>query len=499
MILACWSAVLLGANWYELWKPRASQISGDTLIHLVFARNAVAGHPFEYNLGAPSRAMTAPLWNWVLAAAGWVTGTAQDNEGFLWGFRLLSVATLGVALWVAWRIGRRLEAGVLWAAGGLMVLGTNPSTFYWTVANPMETAGAALIALGMVAWAYRAAGDGRALIWALGGLLTGLGFLTRPELVIFGGLAGGAAFLCATAKPWKGAAAFAGAALGVFAVWSGYLYFSGLALLPNAGSARRLMLLQEDAKMLPGLGIPYSPDAILFVGLFAPLVIGALLGLWLFARPGKAAALAGLLMAGFAGMFFSFYFYSTWQGRYMLPAIFALAPVGVAGLSRGLARVPGWLVTLGIGGYATVLAVLFLHPLSRYADAPQERMALPKSYLQPPVGARKILCQEIQSAYFYPGLFHVCTEGLIGLEALEARKEGKTVRQFIDEQRPDLIGPGRYPLKDPDGVIPAIRKAADAKADLELPGLKLVYLGEMAGCGPVFRTEWATSRPAPNP
>jgi len=480
-----------------IWKPRASQVSGDTLIHLVFARNALAGHPFEFNLGHPSRAMTAPLWNWALAAAGWVTGTAEKNGEFLRVFRILSVVTLAAALVAGWKLARRLGATPVWAAAGVMVLLSNPCTFYWMVANPMETAGAVLISLLMVGWAAWAAGDERARVWAAGGLLTGLGSLMRPELAIFGGLAGFSAWVFAK-RSWKNVAAYGAAGGVIFLAWSAYLRASGLAVLPNAGSARRLMLLLEDASWLPILHIPYSPDAIFFLGLFFPLGVGALLGLWIFPARGKAAALAALLMAGFCAVFFSLYFYTTWQGRYMLPAVFALVPVGVAGMAAKFPRLAEWKAGLGMAVYAWVIALLLLRPLARDADAVRQRRMV-EHFIQPPAGAHKILCQEIQSAYFYPKLFHVCTEGLIGLEALQARKEGKTVRQFIDEQRPDLIGLGRYPLEDPDKVIPLIRAAAEGKENLVLPGVTLVYLGEMAGCGPVFRTEWATSQPALNP
>ena len=306
------TALLILANIWFLWKPRADQVSGDTLIHLVFARNAVEGHPFEYNLGHPSRAMTAPLWNWLLAAVGAVTGTAAQTEGFLLAFRGLSAAFLLLDLALMWHLARRLGAGPVWAAGGLAVLASNPVTFYWIVANPMETAGAAAVAVAMIRWAGRASMDSRIRVWAAGGILTGAGFLIRPELVAFGGLAAASAFLGPERRPWRGSIAWAGATATALGAWSGYLAWSGLAMLPNAASARRLMLLLHDARHLPLIGLPWSPDAFLFLALFVPLLAGAVRLAFDVSPERRAAGLAASCCAAFSLLFFSFYFYTTW-------------------------------------------------------------------------------------------------------------------------------------------------------------------------------------------
>lgn len=489
LLLALAAVLLLAANGYWLWKPRADQASGDTLIHLIFARNGALGHPFEFNPGFPSRAMTAPLWNWLLVAGGVITGTTQDTEGFLLVFRLLSVATLVLALWLAWRLCRKLGGDRLWAMGGVVLLLTNPSTFYWTVANPMETAGAALVTLGLVGWVLAVARRPTSLLWAAGGLLTAAGFLVRPELLIFGGLAAGAAFLCSHPKPWRGAVAYGAGAGVILAGWALSLKWSGLAVMPNAGSARRLMLLLDDAADLPLLHIPYSPDAALFLTLFLPVFLGVLIELW--NRPGRAAALAVVFITGFTLLFFTLYFYTTWQGRYLLPALFVIVPVGMAGWSK-VSIFGRWTTSAGLVLYSVILAVLLLRPLSAYADAPRQRAAGKPAFIAPPPEARSILVQEIQSAWFHPQLFHICSEGLIGLESLEARKRDITVLEFIREQKPDLIGAGRYPLRDPEGVARAVGAAAREKRNLSLPGLELTYLGEMPGCGAVFQAHWTS-------
>jgi len=489
-LVAAVTAVLVAVNAWFLWKPRTDQVSGDTLIHLVFARNALKGRPFEFNTGHPSRALTAPLWNWTLAAAGAATGRAHDAEGFLLVFRILAIAVCVATLVGAWRLARRLGSGVVWAAGGLGLLASNPSLFYWVVANPMETAGAAAFAVAFVWWSGRAAGSGGFPVWAGGGLLAGAGFLMRPELLVFGCLAAAAAFVASERRPWRAALAWVAAVAAVLALWSGFLSWSGLAVLPNAGSARRLMLLIEDARRLPVIGLPWSPDALLMLALFLPLLAGAALLTVDRSRERRAAGLTALFIAGFTALFFSFYFFTTWQGRYVLPAVFALLPPGVAGLSRMFNDAKPWRTAMFVAVWSAVVAALLLRMLAPYADAPRQR-ALPKpDFVDLSAHGKSLLCQEIQSTWFEPGVFTICTEGLIGLEALDARKRGFTVRQFIDELHPDLIGPGRYPLNDPEGVGAEISKAGTEGRSLALPGLELEYLGVAAGCGPVFKTHW---------
>ncbi|MFZ4681902.1 MAG: hypothetical protein ACOYMS_05340 [Terrimicrobiaceae bacterium] len=495
LLLGVAALALLAADWYWLYKPAAGQVSGDTLIHLIFARNAADGRPFEFNPGFPSRALTAPLWNWLLTLAGVVTGTVKDPEAFLLIFRVLSLAVLALALRLVWGLSRQLGATTIWTAAGVLVVLTNPSTFYWTAANPMETSGAVLLTLAFIWWAGWTVRDPGFWRWVTGGALTMAGFLMRPELLVFGGLSGLAAGCLTPVRQWKNALGYPLALAAGLGAWTLFLRASGLAVLPNAGSARRLMLLLEDASSLPVFSIPYSPDAAIFLALFAPLVLGAIL-LLRDSRPfARAAALAGLLIAAFCLFFFTFYFYTTWQGRYLLPAVFAVVPPGVAGLSQAFRAWKPLHVSLGAVGYATLLAILLIRPLGVYADAPRQRSLLRPAYVQPGPDDRRILVQEIQSAYFYPELFHVCTEGLIGLESLEARRRDLSVLEFIQEQQPDLIGLGRYPLKDPEDVVAKIREAASAGSGLSLPGLDLVFLGPMEGCGPVFRVRKAPSLP----
>lgn len=488
------AALLLAAEFYFLWKPRADQVSGDTLIHMVFARNLAAGRPFDFNIGYFSRALTSPAWNWLLAGVGVLLDLFREREGFLMLFRVLSVVTMGGALYFIWHLARLLRADAIWSLGAVVIVALNPCTFYWVVANPMETAMACVVALLIGLWTFRAAKVPSGGVWFVGGMLAGLGFLTRPELMVFGGMGALAAVVFSRERRWSGLILFAGGLGLVLGFWVLYLRLMGVAVMPNAGSARRLMLLLEDARPMPVTGWLWSPDCLMFLLMFLPFLAGVLL-LLRVKEPGVAAVVAAVVaMTGFCVMFFTFYFPTTWQGRYLLPLVSVLVPVGAAGLSEFSKRLRSVWIVGAVAIYAMALGGIFLRPLALYADAPRQRSLPPPGDVVIPDGARILLCQEIQSAWFHPELFHVCTEGLIGLESLDARRRGLSVLEFIRETHPDLIGTGRYPLADPEGVVKTIREAAEARRDTELPGLRLVYLGEMAGCGSVFKCEWG-----PNP
>ena len=135
--------------------------------------------------------------------------------------------------------------------------------------------------------------------------------------------------------------------------------------------------------------------------------------------------------------------------------------------------------------YAIVLCFLLLRPLAAYADAPNQR-ALITEFVPPPDDARVFLVQEVQSAYFFPHLQHISTEGLITPEAHDAHKRGLTLYEFIMELRPDLVSFGRYYLDDPDGLQEKINTAALAGEDLQYRGLNLTYRGQMPGAGHYF-------------
>lgn len=136
-------------------------------------------------------------------------------------------------------------------------------------------------------------------------------------------------------------------------------------------------------------------------------------------------------------------------------------------------------------GYGIIFCAALLWPLANYADAPAQR-ADQTRFVDPPAHAKTFLVQEAQSAYFYPHLLYISTEGLITLETFLAHQKGQSLFEFIMEYRPDLISHGRYYLRDPEALQAKINEALYAGKDLRLPGVHLEYAGVMKGAGPFF-------------
>jgi hypothetical protein len=113
-----------------------------------------------------------------------------------------------------------------------------------------------------------------------------------------------------------------------------------------------------------------------------------------------------------------------------------------------------------------------------------------EEFVPPPPDARVFLVQEVQSAYWYPHLQHISTEGLITPEVHEAYLKGQTLYDFIMELRPDLIAFGRYYLNDPDGLQQKINEAALAGRNLDYRDLHLTFRGLLRGAGHYFQAEY---------
>ena len=195
-----WSILLVGvliADFALLGLPVPHLMEGDALIHLVFARNMTEGRPFEYGLGQPSRGGTSLLWEVLLAMVGKLTRTAQHGEAFVLATRITSGACLLIFGWAFVRVlgalGLRRRAAVLVTA--LCV--AHPVVFYWTVANPMETALTLVLVAGLVAEILPPSVSARRALrsaFALA-LFTFALLLARPELSLLAGLA-------AVVLPW---------------------------------------------------------------------------------------------------------------------------------------------------------------------------------------------------------------------------------------------------------------------------------------------------------
>lgn len=492
VVASIFLVLALGWNTWWLWKPHAWQVSGDTLIHLIFARNFVDGRLFEFNLGEPSRALTSLLWNGVLVAMGAITGLAGNNDGFLNLARVLSVGCLIVSGLLVVRLAKKLGASPLVSWMGASLGLASPITYYWGVANPMETGLAVLLLLLFLVLFLRVGespAPGFKAGLGIGAVVILLG-LNRPEMAVVGALGAGVLFFGKGAKRWMFAMGAAAVVLLGAILWVTGFEAIGLGAIPSANSARRIMLLMNDTTPLPIVGIPFARDVWLLVGAHFPLGVGLVMLLWKARIRGEVLAAVFCLAAlAFALFFFSLYFPTTWQGRYLMPFLFLALPVALAGLERIPRASPGLLVIAAMVYFLPVSQII-LKPLAAFSDAPRLRAMAAPDFWVPESDDKTVLCNEVQGAYFYPQLRFISSEGLITPEAILARENGQTAWEFARELRPDLVSVSHFPLADPEGLDGALTAAATEKRDFNLGGVHFRYLGEMAGCGAVFRPEW---------
>ncbi len=481
--------LLLWVNAYLLWEWHAHQISGDVLIHLIFARNFAEGRWFEFAIGQTSRANTTILWEWILAALGLLTGQVQSKEG------LLTVARIFATLCTIWagrnmfRWGRQLGLPESVSAVVCVFVLMNPVTFYWTVLNPMETGVTLLLAVTVARWVWSTARMDATQDWKrglVGGLWIFLLSLIRPELLAVAGVAALSFLFGQGLARWRVALMVFSIPVVLTLLQAVALHASGVPIVPTPTTARRLMALKYDTIAMPMLNIRINPDAWKFLIAWLPLLLTSLYVAFVGKREDRPTHFLALGVCAFSALFFSLYYYTTWQGRYMLPSLAVLAMPAVAALNRAAILPKPWL--LG-PAYGLLLCAVVLRPLAVYADGPAERKVV-RTFVEPPADARVALVQEVQSSYFYPNLLIISTEGLITPEVHEAYLKGLTVYEFIMELKPDIVAYGRYYLNDPDGLQETINQAAFLGHDVHYKDLHLKFLGDLKGSGPCFTTHF---------
>jgi hypothetical protein len=495
------AAALLGLNWYFLWEWWSHQLSGDVMIHLVFARNFAEGRWFEYSLGQPSRANTTILWEWILAVLGLATGQIRSNEGFMTVARIFAGLCVVATGWLQFRWGKQagLRPGTAALVAVFVVL--NPVVFYWTFVNPMETCMTLVLATATALWVWRTSQttpeNSRAEMRAgfIGSLWVFALSLIRPEMLPVGMIAALAFLFGQGWSRWRLALMLTVVPIGLTILQALALALGGIPIVPTPNTARRLIALTYDTITL--LGIPINPDAWKVLLSWSPLLLAALAGAFLGDRTRRPVHFFALGVCGWSAIFFSLYYYTTWQGRYMVPSLVVLVTPAVAAIIAFLNPPPATRHASPISSslrytlfpYALILCALALWPLARYANAPYERAAQVE-FVPPPEDAKVFLVQEVQSAYFYPHLLHISTEGLITPEVYEAYTKRQTLYDFVMELQPDLIAYGRYYLDDPDGLQQKINTAALAEEDMEYKDLKLKFRGLLLGAGHHFEAEY---------
>lgn len=164
----------------------AGMYAGDAAIHLVFAENAAAGHPFQFNRGEVSAGVTSPGYMFLLAALWRLLGAAVMP----YAVKLLNLAAWYGVVALTWRLGRRLGLAWGFCLAGTLSVGLMPGSAYNATVG-MENGMFALpvLALALLATKRRLLGPNApaaAMADAIAGVMIGTAFWLRPEAALVG-------------------------------------------------------------------------------------------------------------------------------------------------------------------------------------------------------------------------------------------------------------------------------------------------------------------------
>jgi arabinofuranosyltransferase len=329
VVLAAPVVAFIGAGWAHRW------ITDDGFIYLRVVQQIRAGNGPVFNDGVRVEAFTGPLWVAFLTAADVLTPIRLE-----WISVGLGLAAAGFGLWMAIAGSRRLARtnaadAFLLPFGVLVFVAILPSWVFGT--SGLET-GLSFAWLGLSFWLLVDWAQSRRRLPLVRAFLLGLGWLVRPELVLFS-----AAFLIIVlAEQWRedgwrdrGYLALAMIALPlVYQVFRMGFYGS---LVTNTAIAK------EGTSTNWARGWEYFRDFVDPYWLWVPgvlLVTGGYLPLGLGLR--GAGERRGLLVVAsffFVGLLAAFYVVAVGgdyiHARLFLPAMFAVcAPVAIVTATR---------------------------------------------------------------------------------------------------------------------------------------------------------------------
>jgi arabinofuranosyltransferase len=339
---------ILGLGWHRRW------ISDDGLIFVRTVRQILAGRGPVLNAGERAEASTSTLWQWLLAALGWVTGADVARLAVGAGL-VLTVAGFGLALDGSRRLYRAYTPShpYLVPVGALVLLALPPVWDYAT--SGLET-GLSTAWIGLCWWLLVRARPGWGTRWTLGAAaLYGLGPLVRPDLAVVTGVFGLALLVIA----WPGWRRLPVVLLVAAAVPLGYEifrmgYYGVTVPLPAIAKEASLSFWHRGLSYLDDLVSPYL--------LWVPLVtLGVIAGYGLgrlrdrldrvrvavFGAPLLAAALLVGYVVRVGGDFM--------HGRMLLPALLTgLLPVFVVPLTRPMVPLVGLVALWAVACAATL-------------------------------------------------------------------------------------------------------------------------------------------------
>jgi arabinofuranosyltransferase len=340
MLPAVPTAVLVGMGWQHRW------MSDDGFIHLRVVQQLVGGNGPVFNVGERVEATTSPLWVFLLAVAEPLPAVTLP-----WKAVLLGIAFTGLGLVAAQAAGRTLAApvgeddgetgdptadhgGTIALPVGALVIALLPP--FWDFASSGLETGLTFAWIGGATWwcARRATGEGlpgrRAEL--AGAALAGLGWLIRPDLLVFT-----LAFVLVLAVALRPASwrRRLGAAAAMVALPAAYQLFRMgyfAMVVPNTALAK------EAGRAQWGQGWRYVTDLTTPYWLWLPVgVLLLLLGYQTLGDWRRGATLPALARAApaVASLVHGVYFVRAggdfMHARLLLPALFGLlAPVTVA-------------------------------------------------------------------------------------------------------------------------------------------------------------------------
>jgi len=325
--VAAWLAAL--AAYALLAWPDLFHVSGDALIHFVYAVQAAAGRWFQFNPGEPSAGSTSVLYTTAMALLVRALGLPVA----LYVACAACLVAVAALLWIVCREVRRATGSAAWAAVACLAVALNPGFAYNSpqgIEAPFFALAVAALLFRDPAWATARPGARTSLAAAM---LAALVVALRPEgAVVLAVLL----MMLASARrpdgrrvgvtgPLALAAAAGGAAILLTALWQ--WRWTGVFLPASAYS--RLMLARRQGLHLGPLWI--YPGFVTRLAAYAPLTAGTIAAPWLLREdrdgPGRVwlVRIAAVVLAAIV-LLYTFVTGAAHVARYMM---FLLAPMAV--------------------------------------------------------------------------------------------------------------------------------------------------------------------------
>ncbi|MDO5099790.1 MAG: flagellar motor control protein ZomB [Corynebacterium sp.] len=180
------SAVIVAAlAFYGGWQRK--WISDDGLIVLRTVRNLLAGNGPVFNAGERVEANTSTLWQYIIYLGALVSDARLETIA-MWAALIFTTLALFIATYATAQLHRGTSAVALIPVGGILYIALPPARDFATSGLEwgLSILWIAIQWLLLVAWAHS---DKQQWVYLLA-FWSGMSWLVRPELALYGGLAG---------------------------------------------------------------------------------------------------------------------------------------------------------------------------------------------------------------------------------------------------------------------------------------------------------------------